>query len=303
MADQIINGQLSVTGGIGVGTDTPNAQLHIAAAAGEGKVLVESGGTLFKLVVDGTGASIGTVNPAPFTLHTDGSPRLTFDAIGNVGVGKAPSVSAKLDVNGVVNAIGFNRGGVPWKIQTGDLEDNAVTSAKIADLNVTTNELANGAVTEGKLAANAVTEAKVVNNAITNVKIADQAINAAKILTGSISTLQLAANAVTADKILDAAITASKLAVGVLPRDVGVAVSSSLAHGATIPPPSGFAVNECVFFAFPKTVVIPNVGASFTVFADTTGKVTATRSTNPQGKEGEGIFAIGVAIAKRGGWA
>jgi hypothetical protein len=302
MPDQTITGKLSVTDSIGVGTDTPNAQLHIDADATEGKVLIESGGNLFKLLVDGTGATIGTVNAIPFALQTDGSSRLTFDASGNVGVGKAPS-AVKLDVNGLVNATGFNRGGVPWRIQTGDLEDNAVTAAKIADLNVTTSELANGAVTEGKLAANAVTEAKIANNSVTNAKIADQAINAAKILAGSISTLQLGANAVTSDKILDAAITAAKLAAGVIPRDVGVAVSSALSHGATIPPPSGFAVSECVFFAFCKTVIIPNVGDSFTVFADTSGKVTATRSSNAKGNEGAGIIAIGVAIAKRGGWA
>ena len=300
MPDQIITGKLSVSDSIGVGTtEAPNAQLHIDADTTEGKILVESGGNLLKLVVDGTGATIGTVNAVPFSLQTDGSSRLTFDAVGNVGVGKVPS-SVKLDVNGVVNATGFNRGGVPWKIQTGDLEDNSITSAKIADLNVTSSELANGAVTDSKLAANAVTEAKITNNAVTNAKIADQAINAAKILAGSIGNLQLAANAVTADKILDAAITASKLAVGVMPRDVGIAVSSVLSDGATIPPPAGFAVTECVFFAFPKSVVIPSVGGSFTVFADTAGKITA--STTSSTSTNNQIWAIGVAIAKRGGW-
>jgi hypothetical protein len=134
--------QLIVNNNVGIGTTTPNAQLHIDADAGDAKVLVESGGNLFKLLVDGAGATIGTANATPFILKTDDTARLTINPIGNIGVGKEASPSFKFDVNGVVNATGFNRGGLPWKIQTGDLEDNAITAAKIADGAISLTKLA-----------------------------------------------------------------------------------------------------------------------------------------------------------------
>jgi Chaperone of endosialidase len=91
--------KLTVADSIGIGTETPNAQLHIDADVGEGKVLVESGSNLFKLSVDGTGAAIGMVNAVPFALQTDGSSRLTINALGNVGIGE-PNPAAKLVING-----------------------------------------------------------------------------------------------------------------------------------------------------------------------------------------------------------
>ncbi len=141
----IVNNNVVVNNNVGIGTTTPNAQLHIDADVGDGKVLVESGGNLFKLVVDGAGAAIGTVNATPLTLQTDGSARLTINPIGNVGIDK-PNPSFKLDVNGVVNATGFNKSGVPWKLQTGDLADNAVTSAKIADGTISATKLVPGTI-------------------------------------------------------------------------------------------------------------------------------------------------------------
>lgn len=319
--------KLTVLTSVGIGTETPNAQLHIDANATEGKMLVESGSNLFKLSLDNIGAEIGTVNAIPFTLKTDGSSRLTINALGNVGVDRV-NPAFKLDVNGIINATGFHKDGVPWKLQTGDLEDNAVTSAKIADLSVTTNELANGAVTPEKLASNAVTEINLALNVVTTPKIADNAVIAAKIADGAVGTTELANaaiisdkiadaaviatkiadgiistqklsnNAVTTDKILNAAITAAKIAPGVIPSEIGLAVSSSLSNGQTIPPPKGFAVNECIFFAFPKAFTVPAAGAVFNVFADTAGKVTATCSSS-QGA----VVAVGVAIARKGGWA
>ena len=211
MVDQRIEGKLSVADSIGIGTETPNAQLHIAAGATEGKVLIESGGNLFKFLVNSTGATIGTVNPISFSLQTDGSSRLTFDAFGNVGVGKVPS-NFKLDVNGVVNATGFNRGGIPWKIQTGDLDDNSVTSAKIVDQSVTTNELANSAVTTSKLAPNSVTQSVIADNAITTQKLALNAVTSNTIANNSVTSVKVGDLSITTNKLADGNVTAPKLA-------------------------------------------------------------------------------------------
>lgn len=197
---------VTIANNLGIGTETPNAQLHIDADVSEGKVLVESSSNLFKLSIDGIGATIGTVNAVPFALQTDGSSRLTINPLGDVGIDKA-NPNFRLDVNGIVNATGYNKGGVPWKLQTADIEDNAVTSAKIADLSITTNELANAAVIEAKLAANAVTTTKIADSAIITTKLAAAVITADK----------LADNCVSASKIPDGSITAAKLAVGTLP--------------------------------------------------------------------------------------
>lgn len=61
-------------------------------------------------------------------------------------------------------------------VSTNLIDDGAVTTAKIADLNVT----------EGKIAANAVTTAKIKDANVTTAKVADGAITTAKIANGTI---------------------------------------------------------------------------------------------------------------------
>jgi hypothetical protein len=223
MADGTFD-KLIVNNSLGIGIDPPNAQLHIDANAAEGKILIESGSNLFKLAVDGTGATLGTANGF-LALQTDDSSRLTITQPGDVGIGKNPSF--KLDVNGVVNAIGFNKGGVPWQLETGDIANNAITAAKIADLTVGTSELAAAAVTEAKLANNAITTTKLADSAVTSTKLADgavvsskitdNAIIGTKIADGSVTTSKIADDSVTTNKIPDGSIPATKLAPGTIP--------------------------------------------------------------------------------------
>lgn len=71
--------------------------------------------------------------------------------------------------------------------------------------------------------------------------------------------------------------------------------STSVTNGQMIPVPTGFTRQECLFFASIKFLNFQSGEAvSVNVFVDTTGKVTAT----PEGK----VVAIGVALAKKGGW-
>ncbi len=71
--------------------------------------------------------------------------------------------------------------------------------------------------------------------------------------------------------------------------------SASVQNGQTIPIPTGFTRQECIFFASIKFLNFKaGEAVSANVFADGTGKVTA----NPPDK----VVAIGVAIAKKGGW-
>ncbi|MGB8698136.1 MAG: hypothetical protein WCD18_01860 [Thermosynechococcaceae cyanobacterium] len=107
----------------------------------------------------------------------------------------------------------------------------------------------------------------------------------------------VADNAISTNKLQDAAVTLGKLAPGVI-RDIGIVVAPFLSNGQSIPIPAGFTQAECVFFAFMKLITIPagGVGGSFQCLADTQGVVTLSAP------DGGSIAAVGVAIAKRGGW-
>ena len=83
-----------------------------------------------------------------------------------------------------------------------DIDDNAVTTAKIAGAAVIESRIADAAVTQSKIAGAAITESKIADAAITEGKIAGAAVVESKIAGG----------AVTESKIADAAITQSKIA-------------------------------------------------------------------------------------------
>lgn len=88
-------------------------------------------------------------------------------------------------------------------VETSNINDDAVTTAKIADDAVTAAQIAAGAVGASELATDAVTTVKILDSNVTTAKIADSAITSAKIADGTI---------VNADVNASAAITYSKLA-------------------------------------------------------------------------------------------
>lgn len=115
------------------------------------------------------------------------------------------------------------------------LADNAVTTGKINSGAVTTDRLDTDAVTEAKLADNAVSTDKIVATAVTEPKLADGAVTAGKIGNGQVTNAKLDAGAVTAAKITNGEITDAKMAANTLtaasiaPNAIG---SSELADGA-----------------------------------------------------------------------
>ena len=86
-------------------------------------------------------------------------------------------------------------------VGTAQIDAQAVTTEKIADLNVTEGKIANLAVSTGKIADSAVVEGKIGALAVTEGKIADSAV----------TTNKLAASAITEAKIADGAVTDSKI--------------------------------------------------------------------------------------------
>jgi hypothetical protein len=91
-------------------------------------------------------------------------------------------------------------------VTTGKIADSAVTSAKIADLTIATGDIADLAISTGKIADSAITSAKIADGTIVAGDIADGAITSAKILDGTIVAGALADGAVTSAKILDGTI-------------------------------------------------------------------------------------------------
>lgn len=86
-------------------------------------------------------------------------------------------------------------GSQPASVNTADLFDLAVTTAKIRDANVTLAKIADGAVSGDKLDVDAVSTAKIVNQAVTGDKIANATITTAKFAAGAV-TAALGSNAV-----------------------------------------------------------------------------------------------------------
>lgn len=79
------------------------------------------------------------------------------------------------------------------------ISNNAVTTSKITDLNVTTAKIANAAITNIKLADGSVSTIKISNQSITSEKIAD----------GSVTNAKIADNSITAGKINTAQVVKS----------------------------------------------------------------------------------------------
>jgi microcystin-dependent protein len=97
-------------------------------------------------------------------------------------------------------------------VTTAKLANGAVTEVKILDGSVTTNKINNLAVTTGKLADTSVTEAKISDNAVTTGKINALAVTEAKISDNAVTTGKINALAVTEAKIASGSVTFTKVA-------------------------------------------------------------------------------------------
>ena len=97
------------------------------------------------------------------------------------------------------------------QIDTAQLVDAAVETAKVADLNITEGKLANLAVATGKIQDAAIVTAKIANLAVTSALIADAAVVTAKIDDLAVNNAKIANLAVSTLKIQDLAITAAKI--------------------------------------------------------------------------------------------
>tara|TARA_R110000772_G_scaffold69137_4_gene152913 strand:+ start:809 stop:2407 length:1599 start_codon:yes stop_codon:yes gene_type:complete len=137
---------------------------------------VQLGGTLAALTAGSTGGIVmssytGTGAVNDLSINLDGGSLTTS------------SSGLKVDTNGIATLM---------------IQDDAITSAKLADGSVLTASLAALAVTDAKLAANAVVTSKINDGAVTSAKIAADAIDASKIADAAVQREHLNANVVNA---------------------------------------------------------------------------------------------------------
>ncbi|AKM19793.1 Carbohydrate binding domain protein [Geobacillus sp. 12AMOR1] len=131
---------------------------------------------------------------------------------------QADQIATKVEKNGIISAI--NQTAEQIKIQaskieligTTNIQDGAITTAKIANLAVGNAAIANGAITSAKIGAAAVGTAAIADGAITNAKIADAAITSAKIANAAVGAAAIATAAIGTAHIADGAITNAKIA-------------------------------------------------------------------------------------------
>ena len=131
-------------------------------------------------------------------------------------------------------------------VTTAKIADSAITSAKIADLGIATGDIADSAITSGKIATGAVGTTKIDDLSVTEGKLAPNSVTSAKIADGTIVAGDLADGAVTSAKILDgtivnadinasAAIDATKVAgTAVTQADTGTVTSTMIANGTIV---------------------------------------------------------------------
>jgi len=101
-------------------------------------------------------------------------------------------------------------------IQGDVIAAGAITSTKIGEDAVTTAKIANDAITNDLVAAAAITTTEIGNDAITTAKIAANAVTASEIAAGAVTASEIAANTITAGEIAAGAVTATEIAANTI---------------------------------------------------------------------------------------
>jgi hypothetical protein len=126
---------------------------------------------------------------------------------GKVALGYTKILASEADADHDTIYAAWNGG-----VDTVNIRDNAVTSAKLAAGAVTSRELADAAVTQSKLTVDAVTRLAIANWAVGTDEIEDRAVTGAKIAANAISGFELADGSVTAPKLATNAVTQPAIA-------------------------------------------------------------------------------------------
>jgi hypothetical protein len=158
-------------------------------------------------------AAVAVVDTDELELNQSGTSRKATRAQVVAGLASAIHVHTLADVT--------DAGALAAKdvVAEADIEDAAVTTAKLADLSVSNGKIALGAVATGQLADAAVTTLKIAPNAVTAAELAADAVGTGQLQNSAVITAKIAAGAVTAVEIADGAVTAAELALNAVGED------------------------------------------------------------------------------------
>ena len=162
-----------------VGVNTDNQTLSFDGATGA--LDITGGNTVTVTATGAAGGILSGTYPNPTLGTTSGN------AV--IGVLNNASTTSLLQANRLEGTVVLESespaaGAISGSFGGGlQINDNAVTNAKILDAAVTTSKINNGAVTATKIADGAVTNAKVADAAITTPKILDRAVGDTKLST------------------------------------------------------------------------------------------------------------------------
>ena len=165
-------------------------------------------------------------------------------------------------------------------IATGDIAADAITNAKIADDSIDSEHYVDGSIDTAHIADLQVTTGKIAADAITSAKLADDSINSEHYVDGSIDTVHIADDAVTADKLANSinaeiaantAKTTNQTHTGDVTGSVALTIATGAVNSAKIA--DGAIVNDDVnasaAIAHSKLAAVPDgqviVGNSSTV--------------------------------------
>jgi hypothetical protein len=149
----------------------------------------------------------------------------TLSITGNLNVGSSVPNSA---------VTGLGALATKSSVSATEIDENAITEAKILNGAVSTGKIVNDAINEAKLALGAVTSGKISAGAVIAEKIGANAVIAEKIFAGAVTAEKILAGAVTAEKILAGAVTAEKILAGTITADriaVGAITADRIAAG------------------------------------------------------------------------
>ena len=126
--------------------------------------------------------------------------------------------SGAIVTNGIYAEDAVLNSGVKYGVNNAQTElrdkDGNAIYPKVSD--VESSQIADSAVTTAKIAGSAVTSAKIVDGAVTSTKIGSSAVTTAKIADSNVTTAKIAGSAVTTAKIADKNVTTAKLAAGIV---------------------------------------------------------------------------------------
>lgn len=101
-------------------------------------------------------------------------------------------------------------------IKSHNIQDGAITNAKIGEAAITEANIADASITRAKIQEGAIGSAQIEDATITGAKIAEAEIDSTHIKLGAIDSARIKDGAITTAKIADAAIDNAKIAVGAI---------------------------------------------------------------------------------------